>query len=688
MGFLVQFIKLLTKKSGRKIVKFVVYTILGLTALIIFWWIWSYFSVGYLIEEGEFDDVKPQTEYQGQSNGGTDFDNDYDNLAMKISKIDFDALPDDLLAIDALGGAKQYLVPDGYTAEQYLKTYLLFAEICGNPNMDLEGETRVEPYMLYGIWWHENMMSIPNGQDPFKAWLTSYATSGGKAFASFGQSIIPFAEDLPEAPTSGWGLILDFPVTDTVGIDGAGVPVVYVSSVENGSLPEEERLSINVTNDDTSSFVSKLGKSDEYQKHYVGWTGSGAQRPSAFFLPDVAASVAYNMELSFDGRDIYTGNKSSVYWLAYPKQFEAGTDKREYIEFSAVFCARAGKQIYLLSEDNHIVGDILEHLIDTNQLDYFYSQLFIENHGGSANNAYRVDMVPFFEELYGDNGAQSKLPQDLVDELNRQVSEAGGYPAENKKAAVDGVFAISAGKTIVHSIDALADAILANDKYIKEDDFDDSVGSLPSDAYPDGLAQCVMDADYDGICDRCNGSVFEDPKDGCTHKKTSKVVLPIANAKWSDLYDYHEEPGACGQPWHAGASHAAYDMYGDYSLRAVVNGYLMPVTINTGGYGYHTYLAYPNKDTPQLYFSYAHMQTGSCTKPSGGNILAGETVGLMGATGNVTGEHLHFQVSTTPDDQPAQSINYLVKNSTFWLGNKTSNGTVDYTPYVIVGAID
>ena len=82
------------------------------------------------------------------------------------------------------------------------------------------------------------------------------------------------------------------------------------------------------------------------------------------------------------------------------------------------------------------------------------------------------------------------------------------------------------------------------------------------------------------------------------------------------------------------------------------------------------------------------MQTGSCTKPSGGNILAGETVGLMGATGNVTGEHLHFQVSTTPDDQPAQSINYLVKNSTFWLGNKTSNGTVDYTPYVIVGAID
>lgn len=132
-------------------------------------------------------------------------------------------------------------------------------------------------------------------------------------------------------------------------------------------------------------------------------------------------------------------------------------------------------------------------------------------------------MVPFFEELYGDNGAQSKLPQDLVDELNRQVSEAGGYPAENKKAAVDGVFAISAGKTIVHSIDALADAILANDKYIKEDDFDDSVGSLPSDAYPDGLAQCVMDADYDGICDRCNGSVFEDPKEGAHIKRLQRL---------------------------------------------------------------------------------------------------------------------------------------------------------------------
>ena len=688
MGFLVQFIKLLTKKSGRKIVKFVVYTILGLTALIIFWWIWSYFSVGYLIEEGEFDDVKPQTEYQGQGNSGTDFDNDYDNLAMKISKIDFDALPDDLMVSDILG--TQYYIPKDYTVEMYLKLHLLVSEICGNPNVDLGGDVKVQPYMLYGVWMHENAMQIPNHQDPFEAWLTlkglTEIKNNGESLGyagSFGQAMVTFAEDIDPADRGVPDVA--HPIRQRDVLEGSGTPALFISSVENSTIEDTDRLLTFVTNNDTSSFEDNV----KYTEHFVGWTGSGIQRPSSFFLPDILASVAMNASQNFAGRSTYRGAVDNSYYLVAPKTlFAAGTLEREYTEVAAFFCSRAGKTGSFFSEGHDVIIDIITYLIETDQMDYFVSDKFILE-CGTANAAFDTGLTPFLNRLYGLNGQTAMLSEDILDKIRAEgVDMENGYP-ETKKAPIDAVYVISSGKFVMKSMDALADAILANDEYVKEDDIDDSVGSLPSDLYPDGLAQCAMDTDYDGICDRCGGSVFEDTKDGCTHNKTSKVVLPIANAIWSDLSDYHDKEHWCGLNAHSGIAHQGYDMYGNYTLRACVSGYLQP-PVNNGsrGYGYHTYLVYPNKDTPKLYFSYAHMQVGSCTKPSGGNILAGEKVGLMGKTGNVTGEHLHFQVSTTPDSLPAVSINYLVKNSTFWLGNKTGNGTVDYTPYVIVGAVD
>lgn len=47
------------------------------------------------------------------------------------------------------------------------------------------------------------------------------------------------------------------------------------------------------------------------------------------------------------------------------------------------------------------------------------------------------------------------------------------------------------------------------------------------------------------------------------------------------------------------------------------------------------------------YSQYAHMS--SLSVSAGQTVTEGQQIGLSGATGNVTGPHLHFEIRTTPD---------------------------------------
>lgn len=61
--------------------------------------------------------------------------------------------------------------------------------------------------------------------------------------------------------------------------------------------------------------------------------------------------------------------------------------------------------------------------------------------------------------------------------------------------------------------------------------------------------------------------------------------------------------------------------------------------------------AYGNQVVIQLadgyYAQYAHLS--SLSVSAGQTVTAGQQIGLSGATGNVTGPHLHFEIRTTPD---------------------------------------
>ncbi|MGA5900901.1 M23 family metallopeptidase [Streptomyces venetus] len=78
------------------------------------------------------------------------------------------------------------------------------------------------------------------------------------------------------------------------------------------------------------------------------------------------------------------------------------------------------------------------------------------------------------------------------------------------------------------------------------------------------------------------------------------------------------------------------------SLKAVGAG-----TVVSAGWGG----AYGNQVVIQLedgkYAQYAHLSQLSVS--AGQTVTAGQQVGLSGATGNVTGPHLHFEIRTTPD---------------------------------------
>ncbi|GAA4058520.1 LysM peptidoglycan-binding domain-containing M23 family metallopeptidase [Streptomyces shaanxiensis] len=78
------------------------------------------------------------------------------------------------------------------------------------------------------------------------------------------------------------------------------------------------------------------------------------------------------------------------------------------------------------------------------------------------------------------------------------------------------------------------------------------------------------------------------------------------------------------------------------SLKAVGAG-----TVVSAGWGG----AYGNQVVIQLadgyYAQYAHLS--SLSVSAGQTVTAGQQIGLSGATGNVTGPHLHFEIRTTPD---------------------------------------
>lgn len=118
---------------------------------------------------------------------------------------------------------------------------------------------------------------------------------------------------------------------------------------------------------------------------------------------------------------------------------------------------------------------------------------------------------------------------------------------------------------------------------------------------------------------------------------SSDYTLPVAGAGVGTAYR------VAGSMWSSGY-HTGVDFVvpTGTSLKAVGAG-----TVVSAGWGG----AYGNQVVVKLadgyYAQYAHLSQLSVS--AGQTVTEGQQVGLSGATGNVTGPHLHFEIRTTPD---------------------------------------
>jgi murein DD-endopeptidase MepM/ murein hydrolase activator NlpD len=60
-----------------------------------------------------------------------------------------------------------------------------------------------------------------------------------------------------------------------------------------------------------------------------------------------------------------------------------------------------------------------------------------------------------------------------------------------------------------------------------------------------------------------------------------------------------------------------------------------------------------------LYALYAHLDPGSVKVHIGEKVTRGELLGLIGTSGNSTTPHLHFEIMTTPEFFPTDSVPYV-----------------------------
>ncbi|WP_395293195.1 peptidoglycan DD-metalloendopeptidase family protein [Kitasatospora hibisci] len=115
---------------------------------------------------------------------------------------------------------------------------------------------------------------------------------------------------------------------------------------------------------------------------------------------------------------------------------------------------------------------------------------------------------------------------------------------------------------------------------------------------------------------------------------TSGYVAPLANPKLGTAY------GVAGSMWASG-HHTGADFVAATGtpLRAVAAGTVVKAG-NGGAYGNEVEI----KLADGKYAQYAHLS--SIGVKVGQAVTAGQQIGLSGATGNVTGPHLHFEIRT------------------------------------------
>lgn len=134
-------------------------------------------------------------------------------------------------------------------------------------------------------------------------------------------------------------------------------------------------------------------------------------------------------------------------------------------------------------------------------------------------------------------------------------------------------------------------------------------------------------------------------QDGPVLDSGATLVMPVDGVKTSD-YGWRIDPIDGTERLHAGVDLAAP---GGAPIWAAADGVVMQAGWN-GGYGNFTCLSHGTYEGQGLSTCYAHQS--EIHVSAGQQVQAGDVIGLVGTTGDSTGNHLHFEVRLdgTPTD--------------------------------------
>ncbi|MFE9444133.1 peptidoglycan DD-metalloendopeptidase family protein [Streptomyces sp. NPDC006602] len=173
--------------------------------------------------------------------------------------------------------------------------------------------------------------------------------------------------------------------------------------------------------------------------------------------------------------------------------------------------------------------------------------------------------------------------------------------------------------------------------------------STPKSSSSSGSSSSSKSSSSSGSSDS-SASSKSSPSGASSSSKTEAATQSADNAGTSSGFTLPVSGASVGTGYHVAGSmwSSGYHTGVDFvvptgtSLKAVGAG-----TVVSAGWGG----AYGNQVVIRLadgyYAQYAHLS--SLSVSSGQSVTAGQQLGLSGATGNVTGPHLHFEIRTTPD---------------------------------------
>ncbi|MFJ8714027.1 peptidoglycan DD-metalloendopeptidase family protein [Streptomyces violaceus] len=250
--------------------------------------------------------------------------------------------------------------------------------------------------------------------------------------------------------------------------------------------------------------------------------------------------------------------------------------------------------------------------------------------------------------LMGAAGAHAATPQSAPEKAVQSAPAAGKKAAE--KATGARTYTVKAGDCL---------AKIADDQNVSGGwkklyaDNRDAVGADPSLIHP-GLKLSVgkKAAGEPKAQSSAPKASAEKSSAAESSSKADTAAKPAAAKPAAEAsgFSLPVDGASVGTPYHMSGSmwSSGYHTGVDFvvptgtSLKAVGAG-----TVVSAGWGG----AYGNQVVIQLedgkYAQYAHLS--SLSVSAGQTVTAGQQIGLSGATGNVTGPHLHFEIRTTPD---------------------------------------